>query len=175
MLVWTVEPARAFIVFSDYYGNASFLILSVWFVILPPPATKQKPQFLLLQDKKAPSCTSSSCFRPAVPAVAVQWQQAGWPYYNLAQAKIMIIWLGQKLWLFGSGKNYDYLAQAQIMIIWLRHKLWKFDSSQNYENVAVAPNQQKKRISRLLAPYKRLHRSYTVALCLQFTFLVQKA
>jgi len=28
-----------FIVFSDYYGNASFLILSVWFMILPPPAT----------------------------------------------------------------------------------------------------------------------------------------
>ena len=28
-----------FIVFSDYYGNASFLILSVRFMILPPPAT----------------------------------------------------------------------------------------------------------------------------------------
>ena len=159
-----------FIVFSDYYGNASFLILSVWFVILPPPATKQKPQFLLLQDKKAPSCTSSSCLRPAVPAVAVQCTSSGSRLVDHT-----IIWLRQKLWLFGSGKNYDYLAQAQIMIIWLRHKLWKFDSSQNYENVAVAPNQQKKRISRLLAPYKRLHRSYTVALCLQFTFLVQKA
>ena len=57
----------------------------------------------------------------------------------------MIIWLGQKLWLFGSGKNYDYLAQAQIMIIWLRHKLWKFDSSQNYENVALAPNHEIKK------------------------------
>ena len=132
-------------------------------------AAGQKSTQLHQQQLPQASCTSSSC------AVYQQWQQAGWPYYNLAQAKIMIIWLGQKLWLFGSGKNYDYLAQAQIMIIWLRHKLWKFDSSQNYENVAVAPNQQKKRISRLLAPYKRLHRSYTVALCLQFTFPVLKA
>ena len=37
----------------------------------------------------------------------------------------MIIWLRQKLWLFGSGTNYDYLAQAQIMKIWLKPKLWK--------------------------------------------------
>ena len=122
-----------FIVFSDYYGNASFLILSVWFVILPPPATKQKPQFLLLQDKKAPSCTSSSCLRPAVPAVAVQCTSSGSRLVDHT-----IIWLRQKSWLFGSGKNYDYLAQAKIMIIWLRHKLWLFGSGTNYENLTQA-------------------------------------
>ena len=50
----------------------------------------------------------------------------------------MIIWLRQKLWLFGSGKNCDYLGQAKIMIIWLRQKLWLFGSGTNYDYLAQA-------------------------------------
>ena len=39
VMVADSREVMIFIVFSDYCGNASFLILSVRFMILPPPAT----------------------------------------------------------------------------------------------------------------------------------------